>query len=82
VLSFVDGPWPSHAHALANLLRERNASIPYVVATALLPLMNQLDRLDAEIKLANSAVTKLAKADPVAGTLERFPFIPVRSRMI
>ncbi len=66
---------PSHAHALANLLRERNASIPPAVAAALLPLVTQLDRLDAEIKLADTTIAKLAKADPVASTLMSIPGI-------
>ncbi len=66
---------PSHAHALANLLRERDASIPPAVAAALLPLVNQLDRLDAEIKLADTTIAKLAKADPVASTLTSIPGI-------
>ena len=34
---------PTHAHALANLLRRGDASIPEAVATALLPLVAQLD---------------------------------------
>src|SRR5665213_1692675 len=55
---------PSHAHALANLLRQGDASIPLAVTTALLPLVAQLDRLEAEIKLADTAIVKLAKADP------------------
>jgi transposase len=66
---------PRHAHALANLLREREASIPSAVAAALLPLVEQLDRLDAEIKLSDAAIAKLAKADPVANTLMSIPGI-------
>jgi transposase len=66
---------PVHGRALAGLLREGDASIPPTVAAALLPLVNQLDRLDAEIKLADIAIAKLAKADPVANTLMSIPGI-------
>ena len=66
---------PSHAHALANLLREGDASIPPAVTTALLPLVTQLDRLESEIKLADTAIAKLAKADPVANALMSIPGI-------
>lgn len=66
---------PSHAHALANLLREGDASIPPAVAAALLPLVDQLDRLNVEIKLVDTAIAKLAKADPVANTLMSIPGI-------
>lgn len=66
---------PGHAHALANLLREGDASIPAAVTTALLPLVTQLDRLETEIKLADTAIAKLAKADPVANALMSIPGI-------
>ena len=64
-----------HGRALAGLLREGDASIPPAVAAALLSLVTQLDRLDAEIKLADVAIAKLAKADPVANTLMSIPGI-------
>jgi transposase len=66
---------PVHGRALAGLLREGDASIPPAVAAALFPLVTQLDRLDAEIKLADVAIAKLAKADPVANTLMSVPGI-------
>jgi len=66
---------PSNAYALAKLLREGDASIPRAVAAALLPLVNQLDRLDAEIKLANTAITELAKVDPIASPVMSIPGI-------
>jgi transposase len=66
---------PSHAHALANLLREGDASIPAAVATALLPLVAQLDRLEAEIRMSDAAIARLAKADPVANALMSIPGI-------
>jgi transposase len=66
---------PSNAYALANLLREGDASIPRAVTAALFPLVNQLDRLDAEIKLADTAIAELAKVDPVASTLMSIPGI-------
>lgn len=42
---------PSHAQAMRLRLREGDASIPPAVAAALLPLVDRLDRLEAEIKL-------------------------------
>ncbi len=66
---------PNHARALTDLLRQGDASIPPAVATALLPLVAQLDRLEAEIKLADIAIAKLAKADPVANALMSIPGI-------
>lgn len=66
---------PSHAHALAGLLRQADASIPAAVAVALLPLVDQLDRLEAEIKLADTAIAKLAKANPIANALMSIPGI-------
>lgn len=66
---------PAHGRALAGLLCEGDASIPPAVAAAWFPLVKQLDRLDAEIKLADVAIAKLAKADPVANTLMSIPGI-------
>lgn len=66
---------PVHGRALAGLLREGDASIPPAVTAALLPLVIQLEQLDAEIKLADIAIAKLAKADPVANTLMSIPGI-------
>lgn len=66
---------PSQARALAHILRQGDASIPPAVATALLPLVAQLDRLEAEIKLAANAIAELAKADPVADALMSIPGI-------
>lgn len=60
---------PRHARALADLLRAGDASIPTAVAAALMPLVGQLDRLEAEIRQADVAITKLAKANPVSNTL-------------
>lgn len=45
------------------------------MAAALWPLVAQLDRLEAEIKLADIAIAKLAKADPVADLLMSIPGI-------
>ena len=45
------------------------------MATALLPLVVELDRIDAEIKLADTTIAKLAKADPVANALMSIPGI-------
>jgi transposase len=51
---------PGHAHALAELLRAGDASIPQAVAIALLPLVTQLEQLDTEIRLSDAAIAKLA----------------------
>lgn len=66
---------PVHARALANLLRNGDVSIPQSVASALLPLVTQLDHIDAEIKEADAVIAKLAKADPVAAALMSIPGI-------
>ena len=66
---------PVHARALANLLRNGDVSIPEAVATALLPLVIQLEHLDAEIKEADAAIATLAKTDPVAVALMSIPGI-------
>ena len=52
---------PVHARALADLLRQGDASIPEAVAKALLPLVTQLKQLDAEIKESDSAIVRLAR---------------------
>jgi transposase len=64
---------PGNAHALADLLRQGDASIPATVAAALRPLVAQLDRLEAEIKLADNAIARLAKDDPVSDMLMSIP---------
>lgn len=64
---------PVHARALADLLRNGDVSIPQAVARALLPLVTQLDHIDAEIKEADVSIAKLAKADPVATALMSIP---------
>lgn len=66
---------PVNARALADLLRRSDASIAPAVATALLPLVTQLEHLDAEIKEADAAIARLAKADPVASALMSIPGI-------
>ena len=66
---------PVNARALADLLRRTDASIAPAVATALLPLVTQLEHLDAEIKEADAAIARLAKADPVASALMSIPGI-------
>ncbi len=66
---------PVHARALADLVRNGDVSIPQAVASALLPLVTQLNHLDAEIKQADAAVARLAKADPVATALMSIPGI-------
>jgi transposase len=66
---------PVHARALADLLRQGDASIPEAVAKALLPLVAQLEHLDAEIKKSDAAIASLAKADPVARALMSIPGI-------
>jgi transposase len=66
---------PVHGRALAGLSREGDASIPPAVAAALLPLVTQLEQLDAEITLADIAIAKLAKADPLASALKSIPGI-------
>lgn len=66
---------PVHGRALAGLLREGDASIPKAVVTALLPLVTQLEQLDAEIKESDTAIAKLAKTDPVANALMSIPGI-------
>ena len=64
---------PVNARALADLLRRTDASIAPVVATALLPLVTQLEQLDGAIKEADAAIAKLAKTDPVASALMSIP---------
>ncbi len=59
---------PLHARVLADLVRKGDASIPQAGAAALLPLVNQLEHLEAEI-------TKLAKANPGAIALMSIPGI-------
>ena len=66
---------PVHARALAELLRNSDASIPETVVTALLPLATQLEHLDAEIKESDAAIARLAKADLVASALMSIPGI-------
>lgn len=64
---------PVDARALADLLRNGDVSIPRAVARALLPLVTQLDHIDAEIKEADAGIAKLAKADLVATALMSIP---------
>ena len=66
---------PVHARALADLLRREDPSIPQAVTMALLPLVTQLALLDDEIKEADTAIARLAKADPVASALMSVPGI-------
>ena len=56
-------------------MRNGDVSIPEAVATALLPLVIQLEHLDAEIKEADAAIATLAKTDPVAVALMSIPGI-------
>ena len=56
-------------------MRAGDTSIPPAVAAALLPLVTQLEQLDAEIKQSDAAITRLAKTDPVANTLMSIPGI-------
>jgi transposase len=64
---------PSHARALANLLREGDPSIPSAVTAALKQLVTQLDHLEEEIVQADAAIASLAKADPASKTLMSIP---------
>ncbi len=64
-----------HGRALAALIREGHEEIPDSVRTALLPLVAQLDHLDAAIDDADAAITRLAKAEPVARRLMSIPGI-------
>jgi transposase len=66
---------PVYARALANLLREGDASIPETVVRALRPLVTQLEHLDAEINESDAAIARLAKSDPVANALMSIPGI-------
>ena len=74
-LMIAAGPGPVHGRALAALLREGDVSIPGTVTTALLPLVAQLEYLDAEIKKSDAAIARLAKTDPVANALMSIPGI-------
>jgi hypothetical protein len=50
-------------------LRAGDASIPSGLAIELLPLVTQLDHLDAEIKEADAPIVRLAKADSLASAM-------------
>lgn len=64
-----------HGRALAALIREGHEEIPGSVRTALLPLVAQLDHLDAAIDDADAAIARLAKTEPVARRLMSIPGI-------
>lgn len=74
---------PRNARALAGLLREGDPAIPSAVASALQPLVIQLDHLEEEIVRCDAEITRLAKADPVATKLLSIPGIgPVTASAI
>jgi len=64
-----------HARALAVLVREGHDDIPDCVRASLLPLVVQIDHLDAAIGEADAAIAHLAKADPVSKRLMTIPGI-------
>ncbi|MGO4560021.1 IS110 family transposase [Mesorhizobium sp. 2RAF21] len=54
---------PNNARALAALIIEGRDMIPTAVRLALLPLVRQLNELDAEIRQSDQAIPTLAKAE-------------------
>jgi len=64
-----------HGRALAALIRQGHEDVPESVRAALLPLVVQLDHLDAAIDDADAAIGQLAKAEPVARRLMSIPGI-------
>lgn len=64
-----------HARALAVLVREGHQDIPDCVRASLLPLVAQIDHLEAAIGEADTAIAHLAKADPVSRRLMTIPGI-------
>jgi transposase len=58
---------PNNARALAALIAAGDEAVP--VRAALMPLVRQLERLDAEIARTDHALKDLVKADPVARRL-------------
>lgn len=74
---------PRNARALADLLRQGDPSIPPEVASALQPLVTQLDHLEEEVTRSDAEITKLAKADPISIKLMSIPGIgPVTASAI
>ena len=74
---------PRNARALAGLLREGDPSIPPLVASALQPLVQQLDHLEEQIAQCDAEITRLAKTDPVSTRLMSIPGIgPVTASAI
>jgi transposase len=64
-----------HGRALAALIREGHEDIPESVRTALLPLVVQLDHLDAAIDEADTAIARFARVEPIARRLMSIPGI-------
>lgn len=65
----------NRARALTAMVRDGHADIPDAVRAALLPLVAQIDSLDAAIREADAAIARLAKADDVACRLMTVPGI-------
>jgi transposase len=64
---------PKNARELAASIAAGDAAVPALVRAALMPLVRQLERLDAEIARADHAIKDLAKADPMARRLTSIP---------
>jgi transposase len=61
--------------SLGALVREGHAAIPEAVRASLLPLVAQVEQLDAAIGEIDAAIAAQAKADPVANRLMTIPGI-------
>ena len=64
---------PKNTRELAALIAAGDAAVPALVRTALMPLVRQLEHLDAEIARTDHAIKDLAKADPMARRLTSVP---------
>jgi len=64
-----------HARGLARFIIASNEAVPDAVRAALLPLVTQLDNLDAEIDRADRSIKALAAADARARRLMTIPGI-------
>jgi transposase len=74
---------PNKTRELAELIAAGDEAIPSLVRAALMPLVRQLERLDAEIDRTDHTIMVLAQADPVARRLTSIPGIgPVTASAI
>jgi transposase len=74
---------PNNARELAALIAVGDEAVPALVQAALMPLVRQLEHLDAQIACSDHTIKAMAKADPVAHRLTSIPGIgPVTASAI